>query len=92
MDKFQSILYNIFNGDIILTLIKGAKMNGLVVFGEAATQATVATQLENGLSADAFWGAVSPFIPVIITVTLVSLGYYMIRRITKKFSRGKGGA
>lgn len=67
-------------------------MNGLLVFGEAATQATVAAQLESGLSADAFWGAISPFMGVIITVTLVSLGYYMIRRITKKFSRGKGGA
>lgn len=59
---------------------------------ETATQASVATALNEGLSADAFWGAVSPFVPVIITVTLVSLGYYMIRRITKKFSRGKGGA
>lgn len=59
---------------------------------ETATQATVANALNEGLSADAFWGAVSPFVPVIITVTLVSLGYYMIRRITKKFSRGKGGA
>lgn len=55
-------------------------------------QQAVATALNTGLSADAFWSAVQPFIPIIITVTLVSLGYYMIRRITKKFSRGKGGA
>lgn len=55
-------------------------------------QQAVADALNTGLSADAFWGAVQPFLPVIITVTLVSLGYYMIRRITKKFSRGKGGA
>lgn len=55
-------------------------------------QQAVADALNTGLSADAFWGAVQPFVPVIITVTLVSLGYYMIRRITKKFSRGKGGA
>lgn len=59
---------------------------------ETATQASVASALNSGLSADAFWGAISPFVPVIITVTLVSLGYYIIRRITKKFSRGKGGA
>lgn len=59
---------------------------------DPATQATVASALNAGLSADAFWGAISPFVPVIITVTLVSLGYYIIRRITKKFSRGKGGA
>lgn len=58
---------------------------------ETATQATVANALNTGLSADAFWGAVSPFVPLIITVTLVSLGYFFIRRITKKFSRGKGG-
>lgn len=55
-------------------------------------QAAVASALNTGLSADAFWGALQPFIPVVITITLVSLGYYIIRRITKKFSRGKGGA
>lgn len=55
-------------------------------------QAAVADALNTGLSADAFWGALQPFIPVVITVTLVSLGYYIIKRITKKFSKGKGGA
>lgn len=57
-----------------------------------AGQQAVADALNNGLSADAFWGALQPFIPVVITVTLVSLGYYIIKRITKKFSKGKGGA
>lgn len=66
-------------------------MNGLLVFGDATGSEAVANALNTGLSADAFWGAIQPFVPVVITVTLVSLGYYVIRRITKKFSRGKGG-
>lgn len=66
-------------------------MNGLLVFGDATGSEAVANALNTGLSADAFWNAISPFVPVVITVTLVSLGYYIIRRITKKFSRGKGG-
>lgn len=67
-------------------------MEGILLFGDAVGQAGVADALTSGLSADAFWNALLPFIPVVITVTLVSLGWYIIRRITKKFSRGKGGA
>lgn len=66
-------------------------MNGLLLFGDATGQEAVASALNDGLSADAFWNAIAPFVPVVITVTLVSLGYYIIRRITKKFARGKGG-
>lgn len=67
--------------------------NALLVLGEGETgAAAAASALNTGLSADAIWGAVNPFLPVIITVTLASFGIYMIRRITKKASRGKGGA
>lgn len=60
-----------------------------LVFGAGVTN--VSTALETGFSADAIWGQIEPFIPVVITVTLVSLSIYFIRRITKKVSKGKGG-
>ena len=64
----------------------------LVVFGEGATGAAAAAEaLSQGLTADAIWGAITPFIPVVIVVTLASLGVYFMRRITKKASKGKGG-
>ena len=60
-------------------------------FGTATGQAGAVAALEAGLTADAIWGAITPFIGVIITVTLVSLGIYFIRRIVKKAGKGKGG-
>lgn len=60
--------------------------------GASAGQAAVATALNSGLTADAFWGALQPFIPVVITVTLVALGYYFVKKITRRFAKGKGGA
>lgn len=67
-------------------------MFGLVVFGEGATGAAAAAEaLSTGLTADAIWGAITPFLPVVITITLASLGVYFMRRITKKASKGKGG-
>ena len=49
------------------------------------------TALNTGLSADAMWGAVTPLVPLIITVTLFALTFYVARRLTKKSSKGKGG-
>lgn len=66
-------------------------MNYLVVFGDATGQAAAAEALQNGLTADAIWGAINPFLPVVIVITLASLGIYFMRRITKKASKGKGG-
>lgn len=60
-------------------------------FGTSTGQAGAVAALESGLTADAIWGAITPFIGVIITVTLVSLGIYFIRRIVKKAGKGKGG-
>lgn len=62
-------------------------MEGSVATGVAGATAA----LEAALTADAIWGAITPFIPVVVTVTLVSLSIYFIRRITKKASKGKGG-
>lgn len=53
--------------------------------------AGAADALEAALTADAIWGAITPFIPVVVAVTLVALSIYFIRRITKKASKGKGG-
>lgn len=63
----------------------------MLFFGTATGQAGAVSALETGLTADAIWGAITPFLPVIITVTLVSLGIYFIRRIVKKAGKGKGG-
>lgn len=49
------------------------------------------TALNTGLSADAMWGAVSPLVPLIITVTLFALTFYVARRLTKRTAKGKGG-
>lgn len=67
-------------------------MNGLILFGEGATGVQGAVDaLSTNLTADAVWGAITPFIPIVVTVTLISLSVYVIRRITKKASKGKGG-
>lgn len=67
-------------------------MEGLLVFGEAGSgQAGAVTALQTAFTADTIWGAITPFIPVIASITLVSLGIYLIRRIVKKAGKGKGG-
>lgn len=63
----------------------------LTIFGDATGQAAAATALSEGLTADAIWNAITPFLPVVIVITLASLGVYFMRRITKKASKGKGG-
>lgn len=67
-------------------------MEGLLVFGEGASgQAGAVSALQQAFTADTIWGAITPFIPVIASITLVSLGIYLIRRIVKKAGKGKGG-
>ena len=55
-------------------------MEGVLVFGEGAGQAGAVTALQTAFTADTIWGAITPFIPVIATITLVSLGIYLIRQ------------
>lgn len=57
----------------------------------AAGAASAASALQSGFTADAIWGSINPFIGVVVTITLVSLSIYFMRRITKKASKGKGG-
>lgn len=61
----------------------------LTIFGDATGAAGVAEALNSGLTADAFWGALLPFMGVIITTTLVALTFYLMRKVIRKFSKGK---
>lgn len=66
-------------------------MYPLVIMGTASGQAGAVSALETAFTADTVWAAITPFIPVVATVTLVAFGIYIIRRIVKKVSKGKGG-
>lgn len=66
-------------------------MNSLVFFGTATGVNGAVSALEQNLTADAVWGAITPFIPIVITVSLIALSVYIIRRIIKRASKGKGG-
>lgn len=66
-------------------------MAPILFFGTASGQAGAVTALETAFTADTVWAAITPFIPVVATVTLIALGIYLIRRIVKKVSKGKGG-
>lgn len=67
-------------------------MSPILYFATASTgQSGAVDALQTAFTADTIWGAVTPFIPVVATVTLVAFGIYIIRRIVKKVSKGKGG-
>lgn len=66
-------------------------MFGIGYFGTASGVNGAVTSLETNLTADAVWGAITPFIPVVVTVSLIALSVYIIRRIIKRASKGKGG-
>lgn len=51
----------------------------------------VITQLNTGITADTLWTAVSSVMPFVITVTLFSFGFFIIRRVLKKVRTGKSG-
>lgn len=63
----------------------------LVVLTASSGQSGAVDALQTAFTADTIWQAITPFIPVIATITLVSLGIYLIRRIVKKAGKGKGG-
>lgn len=43
----------------------------------------IVNALKTGLTADSIMGTLLPYMPVIITLILVSLGLYFLRKITK---------
>lgn len=63
----------------------------LLLANATSGQAGAVDALQTAFTADTIWAAITPFIPVIATITLVSLGIYLIRRIVKKAGKGKGG-
>ena len=51
----------------------------------------VITSLTTTLSANNLWGVIGDAVPLIGVVTLVALGFYIVRRAVKKLSKAKGG-
>lgn len=61
----------------------------MLVLGDAVGEAAAAEALSTAFTATTIWAAITPFIPVICTIALVSLGIYFFRKIVKKASKGK---
>lgn len=53
--------------------------------------ADVITKLTTTLSADNLWGIFATAVPLIGVVTLVALGFFLVRRAVKKLSKMRGG-
>lgn len=53
---------------------------------------TVVNTINTGLSQENLWGVVGSLAPLIITVTLFALGFFLFNRLIKKPTRQKGGA
>lgn len=64
-------------------------MNGLLIFGTSTGVSGATSALESALTADAVWGAVTPFIPIVVTVALISLSIAIIRGVVKRVRKGK---
>lgn len=64
-------------------------MNGLIYFGTATGVSGATSALESALTADAVWGAITPFIPIVATVSLIALSVAIIRGVVKRVRKGK---
>lgn len=58
---------------------------------ENTTMSTVISSLTTTLSANNLWAVIGDAVPLIGVVTLVALGFYIVRRAVKKLSKAKGG-
>lgn len=58
---------------------------------EEAGMGNVISSLTTTLSAANLWEVVGTAVPLIGVVTLVALGFYLVRRAVKKLSKAKGG-
>lgn len=56
--------------------------------GETGMAAFISS-LNTGLSATAMWGAIADAAPLIITLVLFALGFYVVRKLTKGAGKGK---
>lgn len=59
--------------------------------GETTTSGMSAfiSALNTGLSGDAMWGSVADAAPLIITLVLFALGFYLVRKLIKGAGKGK---
>lgn len=55
--------------------------------GEGMTE--FISSLNTGLSATAMWGAIADAAPLIITLVLFALGFYIVRKLVKGAGKGK---
>lgn len=44
---------------------------------------------ENGINADALWGAVTPIIPLVVVLVIFAFSYRIIKKATKAGAKGK---
>lgn len=51
----------------------------------------VVARLGTNLSAETLWQVFASIVPLITTITLVALGFYLIRRALKRLSKMRGG-
>lgn len=58
---------------------------------EVVGMENVITSLTTSLSANNLWAVFGDAVPLIAVVTLVALGFYLVRRQIKKMSKMKGG-
>lgn len=47
------------------------------------------TAISEGVTADALWGALTAFAPLIVTMVLFGFAYYIVRKVIRGTSRGK---
>ena len=47
------------------------------------------SSLNTGLSATAMWGAIADAAPLIITLALFALAFYLVRKLVKGAGKGK---
>lgn len=58
---------------------------------EVSGMGNVISSLTTTLSAANLWEVIGTAVPLIGVVTLVALGFYLVRRAVKKLSKAKGG-
>jgi len=64
-------------------------MLNFIKVGAVTGPAAIADALETGLTTDAIFAQLLPYMGVIVTLILVSLGFYFLRRVNKGAQKGK---
>lgn len=64
----------------------------LFLIGDAATgMQGIISQLTTGITVDTLFSVVSNVIPFVIVMVMASFGFYVLRKVIKKASKGKAG-